>query len=406
MPSFESICARDLHIEKDKLNIPSHTLPIYQSSTFVYESAAKAMDVFQGKEPAYIYSRWANPTVEAVEEKIGMLEAFGLKQKNGNPLPVKALMFSSGMAAISALFCSLLKPGMKILTTGNIYGTTIELMNDRIREWGIETVFADLKNLEETGQILENDPAIQLIYIESPTNPTLDCYDIQALSNLAKEYGCKVAVDNTFATPYLQQPFSLGADFVVHSTTKYLNGHGNALGGIFIGKDIQFMETQGWKMRKLFGGNSNALEAWLLNNGIKTLVLRMQKHCANAMEIATWLENHPKVEKVNYCGLKSHPDYILAKSQMRLPGGMISFEVKGGLQAGINLMNNIQFCTLTSTLGTPDTLITHPASMTHVSVSKAQREVVGISDGLIRLAVGIESAEDIISDLQQALEKI
>jgi methionine-gamma-lyase len=406
MPSFESICARDFHIESQKGNIPSHTLPIYQSSTFVYESAKKAMDVFRNNESAYIYTRWSNPTVEAVEEKIALLEAFDLKQKNGEPLPAKALMFSSGMAAISALFCSVLKPGMKILTTGNIYGTTIELMNDRIRRWGIETVFADLKNLEKAREILKNDPDIQLIYIESPTNPTLDCYDIRALSNLAIDFGCKVAVDNTFATPYLQQPFALGADFVVHSTTKYLNGHGNALGGVFIGKDIRFMETEGWKMRKLFGGNSNAMEAWLLNNGIKTLVLRMEKHCANAKEIATWLESHPKVKKVNYCGLKSHPDYLLAKRQMRLPGGMISFEVKGGLQAGINLMNNIQFCTLTSTLGTPDTLITHPASMTHVSVPKAQRKVVGISDGLIRLAVGIESAEDIISDLQYAMERI
>lgn len=401
MISFESICARDILPEGEQ--IPAHILPIYATSTFLYGTAENAMEVFKGNRQAYLYSRWANPTIDAVEEKIAALETYGLTDANGNPLEAKALIFSSGMAAISALFLSNLKPGEAVVTSGNIYGTTTELLQTSLAELGMKAVFTDLTDMEQLEDILKSTSGAKMIYIESPSNPTIQCYDIEAIATIGRKYGCKIAVDNTFASPYLQQPFRFGADFVVHSTTKYLNGHGTAISGIYIGTDIPFIQKKAWRMRKLYGGNSNAFDAWLLNNGIKTLPLRMEKHCSNAKEIANWLNTHPAIAHVNYNGLETHEGYAITKKQMRLPGGMISFELKAGFDAGVKMMNNIRFCSLTSTLGTTDTLITHPASMTHINVSKEQRLDSGITDGLIRMAVGLESVEDIIADLEQSI---
>lgn len=401
--TFESICAHDFFSLADHDAHGAHILPIHQTSTFLYPSAQEAMAVFRGEQDAYIYSRWSNPTIEAVERKIALLEGYGLGHA-AEPLPLKALLFSSGMAAISALLQAVVQPGGRILTSGNIYGTTVELMQVPLLAQGIETIFTDLHNLAAVEQLLQQEESIQLIYVETPTNPTIEIYDLQALADLAHLYGAQLAVDNTFSSPYLQQPFRWGADYVVHSTTKYLNGHGTALGGVWLGKDIDFMATKGWQMRKLFGGNSNAQEAWLLNNGIKTLPLRMQQHCGNAAQLAEWLQDHPAIANVNYAGLPDHAGHELATLQMRDYGGMISFELKGGLKAGKQMMDKIQFCSLTSTLGTPDTLITHPASMTHVKVPAEQREAYGINDGLIRMSVGLESLEDIQADLAQAME--
>ncbi len=403
--TFESLCTRDFLPGDARDPFGAHILPIYQTSTFVYESPEKIMEVFRGKGEAYVYSRWANPTVDAVERKIAALEAHGL-QKDAKALSLKALLFSSGMAAISALFMAALKPGEKILTSGNIYGTTVELLNTLMHSHGIETVYRDLSNESAIEGALSEDKKIRMIYCESPSNPTVRIYDLAMLSELAHRHGATLAVDNTFSSPYLQQPIRWGADYVLHSTTKYLNGHGTALGGILLSADARFMEEKAWKMRKLLGGNSNAMEAWLLNNGLKTLPLRMDKHCDNAARLATFLESHRSVEKVHYAGLDSHPDYFLAKKQMRLPGGVLGFELKGGLRAGIRFMKHIRFCTLTSTLGTPDTLITHPAGMTHVSVPKAQRQANGIGEGLIRMSVGLEHVNDIKADLERALAAV
>ena len=393
---FASICAKDF--PEDNHSDFSHTLPIYASSTFIYPNAEQAMSVFRGEADAYIYSRWGNPTVDAVEKKIAALEGFN------TDMELSAKMFSSGMAAISSLFMATLKPGDTIITHRNIYGTTTELMNVLLKDLNIKTVFADLKNMNQLEEQLKNDPSIKMAYVETPANPTIECFDLKAISKKVREYDVLLAVDNTFATPYLQQPFKFGADFVVHSTTKFLNGHGTALGGVIVGKDKEFMKVNGWRIRKLLGGNSNPFEAWLLNNGLKTLPLRMDKHTANAKSIAEFLKNHPAVSKVNYSGLPDHPDHKLAKKQMYDFGGMLSFELKGGLNAGIALMNNIKFCTLTASLGTPDTLIQHPASMTHVQVPKEQREAGGITDGLIRLSIGIEDAKDVMEDLDAAMK--
>ncbi|MEO0778596.1 MAG: PLP-dependent transferase, partial [Bacteroidota bacterium] len=229
------------------------------------------------------------------------------------------------------------------------------------------------------------------------------CVDLAALGALARKYQCHTAVDNTFCTPYLQQPFRYDIDFIVHSTTKYLNGHGNSTAGIVIGRDVELMQKKVWTAMKLTGTNCNPFDAWLTHNGLKTLELRMDRHCSNAQRVAEYLEQHPAVERVNYNGLPSHPDHELAKSQMSGFGGMLSFELRAGLQAGIDFMNRIRFCTLAPTLGDVDTLVVHPASSSHLNVAKEVRLRNGITDGLVRLSVGIENPADIIADLEQAI---
>jgi len=375
----------------------AHQVPIYASSTYVYDDAEQGMRRFSGKEEGFIYSRWGNPTMREAEQKIAALESFG------TGIELKGILHASGMAAISTLMLANLKPGDKIITHYSLYGGTNELINIVLPALNINAVIADLRDLNKTAELLKSDPAIKMMYLETPANPTIQCVDIEELTNLAKKHDLIVACDNTFATPYLQQPFRFGVDFVMHSTTKFLNGHGTAIGGILIGKDIDLMKTRITKVHRLLGGNSNPFDAFLLIQGIKTLEIRMERHCSNAMQVAHFLESHPSVAKVNYTGLNSHPDHNIAVKQMRHPGGMLSFELKGGLQSGIEFMNKLKMCVRTVSLGTCDTLLSHPASMTHHGVPKEEREKYGITDGLIRMNVGIENLEDILNDLEQAL---
>lgn len=382
----------------------AHLTPIYATSTFVYDDAEQGMRRFSGKEPGYIYTRWGNPTFREAEEKIAAMETFGLMDEQGAPIILKAYLQSSGMAAISTLMMSTLQAGDKILSHYSLYGGTQEQMNTLLPAFGVDAVIADLRDLNLAEDMLKQHPAIKMIYIETPANPTIQCVDIEALTKLAKQYGKIVACDNTFATPYLQQPFKYGVDFVIHSTTKFLNGHGTAIGGVFMSRDISLMKGKAYKVFKALGGSSSPFDAFLLVNGMKTLELRMERHCSNAEKVAALLNTHKAVASVNYNGLASHPDYAVAKKQMRHPGAMMSFELKGGLQSGINFMNKLQLCTRTVSLGTCDTLLSHPASMTHYSVPKEQRERYGITDGLIRMSVGMENIADILSDLDQALK--
>jgi len=375
----------------------AHITPIYASSTYVFDRAEQGMRRFSGDEEGYIYSRWGNPTMTEAEEKIAAMETFELN------LEAKAILHSSGMSAISTLLFSILKSNQKVLSHFSLYGGTDEIVQKVLPVMGIEPVITDLRDLNKAEDALKKHKDIGLIYIETPANPTLQCVDIDELSKLAKKYGKKIACDNTFATPYLQQPFKHGVDFIVHSTTKFLNGHGTAIGGVLAGTDLDFMKSYATKVHRLLGGNANPFDAFLLVNGMKTLELRMQQHCSNAIETAMFLESHAAVAKVNYVGLSSHPDHKVAIKQMKLPGAMLSFELKGGLQAGINLMNKLKMCLRTVSLGTCETLLCHPASMTHHGVAKEQREKYGITDGLIRMSVGIETAGDIIADLEQAL---
>jgi methionine-gamma-lyase len=381
----------------------AHQTPIYASSTYVYDTAEQGMRRFSGQEEGFIYSRWGNPTMADAEEKIAALETFGLTNEDGTPLQVKGILHASGMAAISTLFLSTLKAGDKILSHYSLYGGTEEITQNVLPGLGIERVITDLRDLNKAEAAIKADKKIKIMYLETPANPTIQCVDIEELTLLAKRYNLTVACDNTFATPFLQQPFKYGVDFVMHSTTKFLNGHGTIIGGILLGKDIQLMKTKVTKVHRLLGGNSNPFDSFLLIQGIKTLEIRMERHCHNAMEVANYLETHKAVAKVNYTGLASHPDHYTAMKQMRHPGAMASFELKGGLQSGIDFMNKLKMCVRTVSLGTVDTLLSHPASMTHYGVGKEEREKYGITDGLIRMNVGIENLQDIINDLEQAL---
>ena len=376
----------------------AHQTPIYASSTFVFDTAEQGMKRFAGQEEGYIYSRWGNPTFTEAEQRIAALETFGLDMK------AEGILHSSGMAAIASLFLSTLKQGDKVLSHFSLYGGTDEILTKLFPDLGIEPVIVDLRQLDKVEEIIKSNRSIKMMYLETPANPTIQCVDIEQLTKIAKMHQLKVACDNTFATPYVQQPFKYGVDFIVHSTTKFLNGHGTAIGGILLGTDLDFMKTKATKVQRLLGGNSNPFDAFLLIQGIKTLEVRMERHCQNALNVATFLEKHAAVSKVNYAGLPSHPEHSIAMKQMKNGGGMVSFELTGGLQGGIDFMNKLQMCVRTVSLGTVDTLLCHPASMTHFGVPKEQREKYGITDGLIRMNVGIENYEDIIADLDQALK--
>ncbi len=393
-----------IHASENDNAQDAHITPIYATSTFTFDTAQQGMERFAGKDKQNIYSRWGNPTFKAAEETIAALEAFNLKDENNDPLKLKALLHASGQAALTTTFMSNLKSGDAVLSHYSLYGGTYELLHKVLEQTGITPIIADLRDLNLAEDTIKRNPSIKLIHIETPANPTIQCVDIEAVTKLAKQHNIIVTVDNTFATPCLQQPFKYGVDFVIHSTTKFLNGHGNAIGGVLIGKDIEFMKTKAWKWHALLGGNGNPFDAFLLINGMKTLELRMDRHCSNGMEVAKYLDSHVAVAKVNYTGLASHPDFELAKKQMSHSGPMMSFELKGGLGAGKKFIDKLQMCVRAVSLGTVDTLLSHPASMSHFSVAKEERIKFGISDGLIRLSVGIENVADILNDLEQALQ--
>jgi methionine-gamma-lyase len=384
--------------------VNAHITPIYASSSYVFDNAEQGMKIFSGEEKGYRYARFGYPGATEAEEKIALMEGFGIGNEKGI-LPLKAILHSSGMAAISTLMFMNLKKGDKVLTHYSLYGGTDELLNNILPSFGITAVMTDLNDADALNQSLQSDRSIRMLYVETPSNPTIRCVDLQLVTDMAKRYGVLVACDNTVATPYLQQPFKYGVDFVIHSTTKFLNGHGTAIGGVLIGSDIGLMEKKGLKTHFLLGGNSNPFDTFLLINGLKTLELRMKQHCVNAEHVATFLSQHASVAKVHYNGLPVHPDYELCKMQMRHAGAILSFELKGGLHSGVQFINRLKMCTRAVSLGTCDTLISHPASMSHAGVPKNLRDKYGISDGLIRMSVGIENIQDIIFDLEQALRQ-
>ena len=397
---FETLCIHGGHKQESNR---AHLTPIYATSTYTFDSAEHGAALFKGDEKGYIYGRYGNPTISEAEERIALLEAYGLKDSSGNPLQLKALLHSSGMAAITTMLLSNVKAGDKVITHQSLYGGTQEMMDKVLPGLGITAIQMDFKDLNKVEETIKANEGIALMYLETPANPTLQCVDIERLASLGKGYGLTVCVDNTFATPYLQQPFKYDVDFVMHSTTKFLNGHGTAIGGIVIGRDIEKMNTKVTKMYRILGGNSNAFDAFLLTNGLRTFPLRMDRHCSNAEQVANYLAQHPAVAQVNYLGLTTHPDHDLAKRQMKNPGAMLSFELKGGLNAGIKFINSLKMCISATSLGACDTLISHPASTSHVVVPREKRLEFGITDGLIRMSVGIETVTDIINDLEQAI---
>ena len=403
---FTGISSVAMHASGSENADFSHLTPIYASSTFTFDTAQQGSDRFAGADKTRIYSRWGNPTFTTAEETIAALETFGIMDADGNPLQVKALLHASGQAAMSTLFFSTLKAGDTVLSHFSLYGGTHELLLKVLADTGVKTTIIDMRNLNLVEDALKKDPSIKLVHMETPANPTIQCVDIEAVTLLAKQRNLLVSVDNTFATPYLQQPFRYGVDFVFHSTTKFLNGHGTAIGGVLLGKDLEFMRTKVWKWHALLGGNSNPFDAFLLTQGMKTLELRMDRHCHNAMKTAEYLINHPAVAHVNYNGLHSHPDFAVTQKQMRHPGALMSYELKGGLEAGRRFIDALQMCVRAVSLGTVDTLVSHPASMSHFGLKQEERIQFGITDGLIRMSVGIENIADILTDLEQALQKV
>ena len=384
----------------------AHLTPIYATSTFTFDTTDEGAARFAGADKTKIYGRWGNPTNAAAEKIIEALESFGLKDESGEQLKLKALLHSSGQAAMSTLFLSNLKAGDTLLSHFSLYGGTYELTHKVLADAGIKTEIVDIRDLNLLEDAIKKNPSIKLIHIETPANPTINCVDIEAVTKIAKQHNILVSVDNTFATPYLQQPFKYGVDFVFHSTTKFLNGHGTAIGGVLIGKDNEHMHSKVWKWHVLLGGNTSPFDAFLLTNGLKTLELRMDRHCSNAMKVSEFLQQHNKIEKVNYVGLNSHPDHATAKKQMKQFGSLMSFELKGGITESKKFMDALQMCSQATSLGTVDTLVSHPASTSHMSVAKEERLKFGITDGLVRLSTGIENIEDILADFEQALQKV
>ncbi len=400
-PHFDTLCIHSGHRAEGHR---AHLTPIYASSTYTFDTAEQAADVFLGKEEGYIYGRFGNPTTREAEEKIALLEARGLLESDGSPVALRALLHSSGMAALTTLFFGTLQAGDAILTHHSLYGGTAEMLEKILPRVRIRHTVVDFHDLDAVRAALNADKGLRTMYIETPANPTLQCLDGPTLGALGKEYGLTVCVDNTFATPYLQQPFLWGADYVMHSTTKALNGHGTAVGGVLLGRDTPHFRADITKAHRLLGGNSNAFEAFLLTNGLRTLGLRMERHCDNAEKVAVFLEVHPGVARVNYPGLASHPDHAVAARTMLRFGGMLSFELVGGYAGGKRFINALRLCTHAVSLGTCDTLITHPASTTHVGVRREARLEYGITDGLIRVSVGLEYIDDILADIGQALD--
>ena len=385
----------------------SHTGAIYQSSTFVFDSADQGARLFAGEEEGYVYTRLGNPTVLLLEAKMNALE--GREVKLADPsVRVSSLAFSSGMAAISATLMALCGAGDTVLMGDVVYGATQHLAANVLDRFGIRTVLVNTSDLDAVAAALEAHPRPKVVFLETPTNPTLQVTDIAAVSGLVKRASPEtvVVVDNTFATPALQRPLSLGADVVVHSTTKYLSGHGTVVGGVLT-TTRDDVKDAAYTVIKDVGSSPSPFDAWLVNTGVKTLPLRMERHCANAMSIARFLDEHDKVERVYYPGLPDSPFHALAARQMggRF-GGMVSFEVVGGLEAGRRLMDDIRIFTLAVSLGCVDSLIQHPASMTHACVPRSVRLAAGLPDGLVRISVGIEEVDDLVGALDEALARI
>lgn len=364
--------------------------PIYQTSTFAFESAEHGAALFSGQEKGFIYTRLGNPTIEALEKALATLEK-----------GAAALATSSGMAAISTVYLTFLEKDTHLLASSVLYSSSRTIVETELSRFGITADFIDTSNLDEIKRHIK--PNTKLLLIESPANPTMTLTDIAACAELAHEHGMVLAVDNTFASPVLQTPLELGADVVVHSVTKYINGHTDVVGGIIVSKTPELHQRL-QKVLKVFGGTMDPHQAWLVLRGLRTLKLRVEKAQENAQKLAEWLSAHPKVAWVNYPGLPTHPQYELMKKQMRGPGAMISFGLKGGYEAGLKLINSVKVCTLAVSLGGIETLIQHPASMTHSSVPRKAREEAGITDDLIRLSVGCEAFEDLRDDLEQALK--
>ncbi len=385
---------KTIHGGHEKNPFGTLATPIYQSSTFVFDSAEQGGRRFALEEGGYIYSRLGNPTTTVLEAKLAALEG-----------AEAALATGSGMGAISSTLWTLLKAGDHMVADETLYGCTYALLSHGLTKFGIEVDFVDTSDLEAVRKAMK--PNTRIVYLETPANPNLKVVDVKKVCEIAHENeDIVVVVDNTFATPFLQNPIKLGANLVVHSATKYLNGHGDVIAGFVAGKLEHVIQIRLVGVKDMTGYVISPNDAYMMIRGMKTLEVRMQRHCENAMKVANFLNEHEAVEVVHYPGLESHPGHEIAKEQMNGFGGIMAFEVKGGIEAGKTLLNSLELCTLAVSLGDTETLIQHPASMTHSPYTREERLAAGIADGLVRISVGLENAEDIIEDLKEGLAKL
>ncbi|MHC1774750.1 MAG: PLP-dependent aspartate aminotransferase family protein [Lentimicrobium sp.] len=370
----------------------SATVPIYQSSTFRFKSAQHGADCFSGKSDGYIYTRIGNPTINALEQNIASLE-------NG----YGGIATSSGMGAISSVYMALLGAGSHIISSDAVYGPARGVLEQDFSRFNVEASFVNTSKTENILAAIK--PNTRVLYIETPANPTMEITDIVACARIAREHNLILVVDNTFCSPYLQKPLDLGADVVLHSVTKFINGHADIVGGVIVTKEAELYKKIRHSMVYM-GCNMDPSQAFMVIRGVKTLSIRIDRAQESAIKVAEFLQSHPGVAWINYPGLHSHPQYHLAKTQMNGPGSIMSFGLKGGYEAGRKLIDNVHLAILAVSLGGVETLIQHPASMTHAAVSGENKKAAGITDDLVRFSVGIEDAEDIINDLKQALDRV
>ncbi|MBK7266503.1 MAG: aminotransferase class I/II-fold pyridoxal phosphate-dependent enzyme [Ignavibacteriales bacterium] len=387
--NFESMC---VHAGIDADEFGAVVPPIYQTSTFKFKSAQHGAALFSGEGKGHIYTRMSNPTIEAMEDSVAALEG-----------GVKAMGCASGMAAINTVFATFLGAGSHVVCSQAVYGPTNTLLRTVYARFGVEISFVDTSNPEDVKAAMKENT--RLVYVETPGNPTLAIADLAEIVKIAKEFGAKVCVDNTFMSPALQRPFEFGVDVIIHSMTKFLNGHADVVAGIVVAKEMSDY-TLMKKVLNQTGGVIDPFNSFLVHRGIKTLAIRMEKHSENAQKVAEFLEKHEMVEWIKYPGLRSHPQYFTGLKQHKGHGGMITFELKGGYDAGEIMMNSVKLCQLAVSLGGVESLIQHPASMTHFSMGPDARKEAGITEGLVRLSVGIENHKDIIKDLERALYEV
>ncbi|WP_442787394.1 trans-sulfuration enzyme family protein [Flavobacterium suncheonense] len=378
-----------IRTQTERTQFLEHSVPLYLTSSFVFEDAEDMRASFTEEKERNIYSRFTNPNTSEFVEKICKMEG----AEDG-------FAFATGMAAVYSTFAALLESGDHIVSVGSVFGSTHTLFTKYFPKWNITTSYFDINKPETIESYIQ--PNTKILFAESPTNPAVDIIDLKLLGQIAKKHNLILIIDNCFATPFLQNPIKYGADLVVHSATKLIDGQGRVLGGITVGCAELIREI--YLFSRNTGPALSPFNAWVLSKSLETLPVRVEKHCENAVKVAEFLESHPKVKQVKYPFLKSHPQYEIAKKQMKLGGNIVAFEIKGGIEAGRKFLDKIQLCSLSANLGDTRTIVTHPASTTHSKLTEEERLAVSITDGLVRVSVGLETVQDIIRDLQQALE--
>lgn len=378
-----------IRIQSQRSHFDEHSTPLYLTSSFVFEDAEDMRASFAEEKSKNLYSRFSNPNVNEFTEKMKNLEG-----------AEAGYAFGTGMAAIYSTFAALLSSGDHIVSCQSVFGSTHTLFTKYFPKWNIDTTYFKAEDAANVEQLIR--PNTKILYLETPTNPAIEVLDLEFFGKIAEKHNLIFVVDNCFATPYLQQPVKYGAHLVVHSATKLIDGQGRVLGGVAVGKAYLIREI--YLFARNTGPAMSPFNAWVLSKSLETLAVRVEKHCENALKVAEFLENHPKVEFVKYPFLKSHPNYETAIKQMKMGGNIVAFDVKGGIEGGRNFLNRIKMCSLSANLGDTRTIVTHPASTTHSKLSEEERNEVGITAGLVRCSVGLEHVDDIINDLKQALD--